>query len=125
MAAQPLSDLPSAPTDRAAPAPTVAESQASIQCAVGGLVAWVLSGQTLTFDAFETQWVPKVLALGCLFSQLFLCMREAQWRAAHPQALTGYKRLGPVARQLGTFFGKVSYGRTYFYRKGGGYYFQR
>ena len=122
MAAQPLSDLPSAPTDRPAPAPTVAESQASIQCAVDGLVAWVLSGQTLTFYAFETQLVPKVLALGCLFIQLFLCMREAQWRAAHPQALTGYKRLGPVARQLGTFFGKVSYGRTYFYRKGGGSY---
>ena len=125
MAAQPLSDLPSAPTDRPGPAPTMAESQASIQCAVDGLVAWVLSGQTLTFYAFKTQLVPKVLALGCLFIPLFLCMREAQWRAAHPQALTGYTRLGPVARQLGTFFGKVSYGRTYFYRKGGGYYFQR
>lgn len=122
MAAQPLSDLLPAHTDRPAPAPTVAELKASIECEVDGLVAWVLSGQTLTFDAFETQLVPKVLALGCLFVRLFLCMREAQFQAAPPQPPAGYKRMGPVARQLGTVFGKVCYWRTYFYRKGAGYY---
>lgn len=122
MAEKPRSDLPTENTDRPAPAPTVEELKASIQREVDGLVTWVLSGRTLTFDAFETQLAPKVLALGCLFIQLFLCMREVQWQAAHPQPLAGYKRLGPVARQLGTFFGKVSYGRTYFYRQGGGYY---
>jgi len=40
----------------------------------------------------------------------------------HPQPESGYKRLGPHSRLLGTFFGKVRYWRTYFYRKGAGYY---
>ena len=71
---------------------------------------------------FETQLVVKVFALGKLFIALFLCMREEQWRAVHPQAHVGYKRQGPNSRLLGTFFGKVRYWRTYLYRSGGGYY---
>jgi hypothetical protein len=122
MAENPLSDLPTADTDRPARAPTVAELKANIQRAVAGLMEWALRSQTLTFDAFETQLVPKVLAVGCLLVQLFLCMREAPFQATPPQPPAGYKRMSPVARQLGTFFGKVCYWRTYFYRKGAGYY---
>jgi hypothetical protein len=101
-------------------APTVAEVQTHIAQAVAALVAWVLTSPTLTFYEFETQLVPQVLALGCLFVQLFLCQREEQFRTAQPEP--GYQRQGPIARQVGTLFGKVRYGRTYFFRPGGGYY---
>jgi len=106
----------------AATGPMVAEVQAHITQAVTALVAWVLSCQTLTFYEFETQLVPQVLALGRLFVQLFLCQREMQFQAAHPQSEPGYQRQGPISRQVGTLFGKVCYWRTYFFRPGGGYY---
>jgi hypothetical protein len=106
----------------AAIAPTVAEVQSHITQAVTALVAWVLAGQTLTFYEFETQLVPQVLALGRLFVQLFLCQREAQFQADHPQSAPGYQRQGPISRQVGTLFGKVRYWRTYFFRPGGSYY---
>ncbi len=109
-------------TDSSAPAPTVEELKASIRREVDRLVEWVLRGGTLTFHAFETQLIPRIMTLGCLFVQLFLCMWEEQFRAAHPQLPGGYKRIGLVERQLGTFFGKVKYRRTYFYRRGAGYY---
>lgn len=86
------------------------------------MIEWVLTCQLLTFFAFETQLVPKVLTLGGLFVQLFLCMRHEQFQATHPQSRAGYKRIGPKSRLLGTFFGKVRYWRTYFYRKEEGYY---
>ena len=108
--------------DDIAAAPTVEEVKASIIREVESLVSWVLTCQSLTFFAFETQLVPQVLALGRLFVQLFLCMREEQFRATHPRPQPGYKQIGPKARLLGTFFGKVRYWRTYFYRKGSGYY---
>jgi len=115
--------LPSTETSNApASALTVAELQASITQAVSALLVWVLSCQSLTFFAFETQLVPRVLAIGRLCLQLFLQMREAQWRAQAVPTPRGAKRQGPIVRQLGTFFGKVSYARTYFYRTGGGYY---
>jgi hypothetical protein len=120
MAEKCLSVPPMEVKDDIAAAPTVEEVKASIIRKVESLVVWVLTCQSLTFFAFETQLVPRVLALGRLFVQLFLCMREEQSQATHPQP--GYKRLGPNARQLGTFFGKVRYWRTYFYCKGSGYY---
>ena len=109
-------------TDDVATAPTVEEMKARITQEVEGLVAWVLSCQSLTSFAFETQLVPRVLVLGCLFVQLFLCMRHEQFQTMHPQPQPGYKRLGPCSRLLGTFFGKVRYCRTYYYRKGSGYH---
>jgi len=66
--------------------------------------------------------VPQVLALGRLFVQLFLCQREAQFQTAHPQPEPGYQRQGPIARQVGTLFGKVRYWRTHYFRPGDGYY---
>jgi hypothetical protein len=109
-------------SDDVATAPTVEKVQAHITQAVVALVAWVLTCQTLTFFEFETQLVPRVLALGRLFVQLFLCLREEQFQRAHPQVEPGYQRQGPLARQVGTLFGKVRYWRTYFFRPGGGYY---
>jgi len=109
-------------TDDVAVAPTVAAMIANITREVQALVAWVLSCRSLTFFAFETQLVPRVLALGGLFVQLFLCMREEQFQATHSQPPPGYKRLGLKDRLLGTFFGKVRYWRTYFYRPDGGDY---
>jgi len=101
---------------------TVEEMKASLVQEVNEIVVWILACQSLTFFAFETQLVPKVLALGCLFVRLFLCMRQEQFQATYPQPQDGYKQVGPHSRLLGTFFGKVRYWRTYLYRKGAGYY---
>jgi hypothetical protein len=102
--------------------PAVEEVKAALVQEVEALVTWVLSCQHLTFFAFEIELIPRVLALGRLLVQLFLCMRAAQFQAAHPQPEAGYKRQGPVARLLGTYFGKVRYERIYWYRHAGGYY---
>jgi len=105
--------LPVAVMDRVAAAPTVEDVQAHIRQAVNALIAWVLTCKTLTFFAFETQLVPTVLALGRLFIQLFLSMREAQFQAAHSQPEPGYKRPGPQVRWLGTLVGKVHYSHLF------------
>lgn len=101
---------------------TVEEVQARISQEVNGLTTWVMSCHSLTFFEFEPQLVSKVLAWGCLLVQLFLCMRHEQFEATNPQPPPGYKRRGPFSRWQGTCFGKVRYGRTYFYRAGRGYY---
>jgi hypothetical protein len=108
--------------EKVAVAPTLDEMKANINREVNALIAWILTCETLTFLAFETQLIPKILELGRLFVQLFLCMREERFQATHPQPQPGYKRIDPKPRQLRTFFGKVRYWRTYFYREGGGYY---
>ena len=113
---------PAEVTENISVAPTLEEVKVRIVGEVNALIAWVLSCQSLTFFAFESQLVPKVLALGCLFIQLFLCFREEQFQATHPRPEPGYKQQGPKDRLLGTFFGKVRYWRTYFYRKDAGYY---
>jgi hypothetical protein len=120
METQSQSPHPDQVGDDTTTAPTVAEVEARIAQAVAALIGWVLTSPTVTFFEFETQLVPQVLALGRLFVQLFLCQREAQWQTAPPQP--GYQRQGPIARQVGTLFGKVRYWRSYFFRPGGGYY---
>jgi len=120
-----MENMPTSPaevTENVSAAPTVEEVKASIVEEMNALIAWVLSCQSLTFFAFETQLVPKVLVLGRLFIQLFLCFREEQFQVTHAQPESGYKRQGPKSRLLGTVFGKVRYWRTYSYRKGAGYY---
>jgi hypothetical protein len=117
-----LPNPPAEDTEEVAVALTSEEVKASIIREVKALVEWILTCQSLTFFEFEIQLVPKVLALGRLFVQLFLCTREEQFETTHPQPQSGYKRIDPKSRLLGTFFGKVRYWRTYFYRKGGGYY---
>jgi hypothetical protein len=117
-----LPQLPAGVTDDVVDAPTSEEVKAGIIQETNALIAWVLACQSLTFLEFESQLVLKVLALGRLLVQLFLCMRAEQFRATHPAPPAGYKRIDPKPRRLGTFFGKVRYWRTYFYRAGGGYY---
>ena len=111
--------LPEAPKN-VDTAPTVAEVTAQINQEIRALVEWVLSCRSLTFLAFETQLIPKVLGLGRLLVLLFLCMREEQFQAVSPPA--GYKPLGLRSHRLGTFFGKIRYWHTYCYRPGGGYF---
>lgn len=113
--------FPAEESDEVTTAPTVEQVQANLMQAVTALAAWVLSCQSLTFFEFETQLVPQVLKIGCLFVQLFLCQREEQFRISHPRVEAGYQRQGPIARQLGTVFGKVRYWRTYHFRPGSGY----
>jgi len=98
------------------------EVRAKIDQEVNAMTAWVLSCKSSIFLAFEIQLIIKVMGLGCMFVELFLCMREAQFQATNPQPQPGYKRMDPKPRCLATFFGKVRYWRTYFYREGGGYY---
>lgn len=117
-----LPNPPAEDTEEVAVVPTSEEVKASITQEVKALVEWILTCQSLTFFAFETQLVSKVLALGRLFVELFLCMRQEQFQATRPQPQSGYKRIGPKSRLLRTFFGKVRYWRTYFYHEGGGYY---
>lgn len=109
-------------TDNITVAPTIEEVRAKISEEVGEVIEWILTCKTLTFLEFEQLLIPKVLAIGRLFILLFLCMREEQYRATHPQTEAGYKRQNPNSRLLGTLFGKVRYWRTYLYRSGSGYY---
>jgi hypothetical protein len=111
-----------APAVDIAAAPTVEEVKGQIVQEVIGLMTWVLSGESLTFFAFEVALVPRVLSVGRLFVHLFLAMRQARFQSRHPQLEPGYRQQGPDERLLGTFFGKVRYARTYWYRQGGGYY---
>lgn len=103
-------------------APVTEEVKARIEQEVRQVIIWVLTCHSLTFYAFEVQLVPKVLSLGGLLVQLFLCMRHERFLAAHADPQPGYKRGGPYPRELGTFFGKVRYWRTYLHCTGKGYY---
>jgi len=90
---------------------------------VNGIIDWLTSGQALSFLEFEPELVSKVFVLGQLFIRLFLSMREEGIRDRHKKP-DGYKWQKPQERLLGTFFGKVSYWRSYVYQTkgGGGYY---
>lgn len=88
-----------------------------------GLIDWIRNCQSRNFWEFEQELVSKVFALGLLCISLFLCMKEEGIKERHQQP-AGYKWQKPQDRQLGTFFGKVSYWRSYMYltKGGGGYY---
>jgi hypothetical protein len=90
---------------------------------VQGVIDWIRNCQSLNFWEFEQELICKVFALGLLCMSLFLCMKEEGIKERH-QKSEGYKWQKPQGRQLGTFFGKVSYWRSYVYQTkgGGGYY---
>ncbi|RLC76518.1 MAG: ISKra4 family transposase [Chloroflexi bacterium] len=90
---------------------------------VNDIIDWLTSGQAFNFLEFEQELVSKVFVLGRLFIRLFLSMREEGIRGRHKKP-DGYKWQKPQERLLGTFFGKVSYWRSYVYQAkgGGGYY---
>lgn len=87
------------------------------------LIDWITDSQSRNFLEFEPELIGKVFALGVLFVSLFLCLKEEGIKERH-QKPEGYKWQKPQERRLGTFFGKVSYWRSYVYRTkgGGGYY---
>lgn len=87
------------------------------------VIDWITNCQSCNFWEFEQELVSKVFALGLLCISLFLCMKEEGIKERH-QKPEGYKWQKPQDRQLGTFFGKVSYWRSYVYQTkgGGGYY---
>jgi len=109
-------------TEEVTTVPTSEDVKNNIAQEVDVVVEWVMTRQSCVFFVFEAQLIPKVLALGHLFVQLFLCMRQEQFQMTHSEPQPGYKQIGPQSRLLGTFFGKVRYWRTYFYRKSEGYY---
>ena len=88
-----------------------------------GLIDWITNCRLLKFWEFEQELIGKVFAVGLLCISLFLCLKEEGIKARH-QKPEGYKWQKPQDRQLGTFFGKVSYWRSYVYQTkgGGGYY---
>ena len=104
--------------------PTIKEIKANIYQKVNRIIIWILSCQTISFLEFEKELILEVFELGQLFISLFLRMREEQSRASHTKPERDYKWQKPKARELGTFFGKVRYWRSYVYgvKAGGGYY---
>lgn len=104
--------------------PNIKEIKANIYQKVNRIIIWILSCQTISFLEFEKELILEVFELGQLFISLFLRMREAQSRASHIKPERDYKWQKPKARELGTFFGKVRYWRSYVYgvKAGGGYY---
>lgn len=72
---------------------------------------------------FEQELVLKVFVIGQLLISLLLCKREEGIRERH-QKPEGYKWQKEQERLLGTYFGKISYRRSYVYQSkgGGGYY---
>ncbi len=77
-----------------------------------------------TFFDFEEGLVPIVFSIGRLLTALFLCRQHEQ--VVVPPAVReggrGFRRKQAQSRELGTFFGKVRYWRTYMHAKGGGFY---
>jgi hypothetical protein len=71
-----------------------------------------------SFRSFEADLLKRLFALGCLLVRLFLTCRHARFRRVPPAS----HRLGDPAaeRTLKTLFGKVSYVRTQWLRRGGG-----
>jgi hypothetical protein len=80
------------------------------------------SGKTL--HDFERALLPLVLALGRLLLALFLYRQNEELVVPNESREDGrrFRRKQPQDRELGTFFGKVRYWRTYMHARGGGYY---
>ncbi len=77
-----------------------------------------------TFYDVEQALLPLVFALGRLLQALFLCRRHEELEVP-PESCEGgrrFRRKRAQGRELGTFFGKVRYWRTYMHAPGGGFY---
>jgi hypothetical protein len=80
------------------------------------------AGKTL-YD-FEFGLRPLVFTLGRLLLALFLCRQHEALEvpeAAH-EGGRRFRRKNPQGRELGTFFGKIRYWRTYMHAPGAGFY---
>jgi len=91
---------------------------------VEGLIEWVVQAarSPKKFLEFERGLIPRVFALGRLFIALYLARREEAICAELPDRLRvgrwWYRRRPRHSRDLGTFFGKVRYPRTYMHLEG-------
>ncbi len=88
------------------------------------LVEFTKGARDLSFFDYEQSLIPLVFMLGRLLLALFLCRGHEEFPTRPSEVIAGkrYQRRMPRGRELGTFFGKVRYWRTYMYAGGGGYY---
>jgi len=100
------------------------EASAKIKKEIAKTEAWCLDCDSITFQEFEKQLIPKIFVIGKLFILLFLTMREEHYKETHPNVETDYKNQGPNSRTFACFFGSLRYWRSYFYNlsASGGYY---
>lgn len=77
-----------------------------------------------TLYDFELALRPLVFTLGRLLLALFLCRQHEALEVPQEACEAGrrFRRRQPQDRELGTFFGKVRYWRTYMHAPGGGFY---
>ena len=102
-------------------APSEAEIEQEISEKVNETLAWTKSANNLSFFEYEKGLFKHILLIGKLFISLFLTIRENDFnRTRTSQA--GFKWQKPKSRILGTFFGKVTYWRSYLYKAGRAYY---
>lgn len=106
--------------------PTPGEVEARLRATFEAVIAFAKrpapAGKTL-YD-FELALRPLVFVLGRLLLALFLC-RQHEGLAVPQEAREAgrrFRRKQPQGRELGTFFGKVRYWRTYMHAPGGGFY---
>lgn len=89
------------------------------------VLAWTLRDPgDRTFREVEQALLPLVFTLGRLFLALFLSRRHEELQVepeAHREGRR-FRRKQAQGRELGTFFGKVRYWRTYMHAQGGGFY---
>jgi len=107
------------------PPPSTATIEQRIHEHVASLVEFATRGSSgLVFHQFETRLIPMLFALGRLLVALFLARRHEELAVPRSESINDerYERRDARSRELGTFFGRVRYWRTYMYGQGGGYY---
>jgi hypothetical protein len=96
-----------------------------IRKVVGEIIEWIGQDRDKrTFFGFEKELIPRVFRLGRLFVLLFLTIKEEKKKKKLPSPMVvrgrKYLRKGRKEREIGTFFGKVRYFRTYIHSEGDG-----
>jgi len=98
-----------------------AEIKSKIKEHVSGLFDFVEKGNDQrSFDEVERGLKGPVFALARLFLAYYLARRhEASEKEVHRWQKKGYRRRKPERKHLNTFFGRVTFWRTYVRRSGG------
>lgn len=113
-----LSRLSSNLNSRSDP-PTSDGVRQEIKRQVDNVVCWVAGQEEQVFREFEKGLIPMVYALGRLFIDLFLCVRQEREDANLRAKGRGNGRRTSHGRSLNTFFGVIHYWRTYVVRDNG------
>ena len=90
------------------------------------LFALVSESTSISYEVFEKRLIEQIFALGRLFIGWYLCLCEDRTSVQPTEYHSAriYRRQPAKSRELGTYFGKVRYWRTYLYNaenKGGFY----